>query len=88
MMLMHLAEFGISGLWIIPGFCLAMWYSGRHHSWQDRVIWISMILLSSVFSHNFYDSMTNPFIMSFMFLAPNLAVSRSKSNPAVGRRVP
>lgn len=88
MMLMHLAEFGITGLWIIPGFCAAMWYSGKSHPWQDRLIWIFMILLLSLFSHNFFDSLTNIFTMTFMFLVPNYAKCQNSFTSAQNQAAP
>lgn len=77
-LLMHIVEFGITGLWILPGFCIAMWKSAKSKQWQDRTLLILMILLMSVFSHNLFDSMTSVFLMTFMFLAPSITSGSNK----------
>lgn len=67
MMLMHLVEFGITGIWIIPAYVIALWKSGSHVDWQNKLVWCIMIFLGSFFSHNYFDSMSSVFIVSMLF---------------------
>lgn len=76
MMLMHLVEYGITGLWIMPGFMLALWKSGKGLDWQDKLIWCIIIFLGSFFSHNYFDSMIGVIVNCLLFFIPQTQKSR------------
>jgi O-antigen ligase len=67
MLLMHLVEFGILGLLIMPVLSLVLLTSNNNISKKQRIIYLLIFLFGSLFSHNYFDSMTSFFIITILF---------------------